>query len=102
MRLGRYTVGALLGRGGAGQVYRATLHGPGGLTRPVALKILHHGSDTIRHEARLSGLLRHRGLIDVYEIGEADGQWFCAMELCEGGSVTGLVQWAPTITRRKR
>jgi predicted ATPase len=82
-RLGRYVIGAPLGRGGAGTVYRATLHGPGGLRLPVALKLLHDRGELLKREARLGGLLRHDNLIDVYEVGEHDGQWFCALELAD-------------------
>ena len=65
-------------------MHAATLHGPGGFERRVALKVLHHGSEELRREARIGGLLRHRNLVDVYEVAEDDGQWFCAMELCDG------------------
>ena len=86
-RMGRYSLGRLLGAGGAGEVYRATLHGPGGLEKAVALKMLYSGSEALRREARIGGLLRHRHLVDVYEISEEDGKWFCAMEWCQGGSL---------------
>jgi predicted ATPase len=68
-------------------VRQATLIGPGGFRKPVALKILHDGTQSLSREARIGGLLRHRHLVDVYEIGEADGQWFCAMEMCAGGTL---------------
>ncbi len=84
MKLGRYELGPLLGEGGAGRVHEATLVGPGGFRMPVALKLLREGGDALRREARIGGLLRHRNLVDVYEVGQADGQWFCAMERCDG------------------
>jgi hypothetical protein len=65
-------------------VHAAVLVGPGGFRKPVALKILHRGAESLRREARIGGLLRHRHLVDVFEVGEVDGQWFCAMELCAG------------------
>ena len=83
-RIGRYDIRQLLGEGGAGRVYQAELCGPGGFRKPVALKVLHTGADELRREARIGGLLRHENLVDVYEIGEERGQWFCAMELCDG------------------
>ena len=65
-RLGRYVLGSVLGEGGAGVVYQATLHGPGGLTRPVAVKVLREGSTALIREARIGGLLRHQNLVDVH------------------------------------
>ncbi len=90
--LGRYRLLHPLGRGAHGTVYKAVQSGPGDLQRTVALKVLHAGAAGLWHEARLGGLLRHPHLVDVYEVGEVDGQVFCAMEWCEGGALTG---WAP-------
>jgi tetratricopeptide (TPR) repeat protein len=84
-RLGRYEIGSCIGRGGAGSVYEAVMVGPGALRKRVALKILDGGSSALRREARLGGFLRHRHLVDVYEVGQADGTWFLSMELCQGG-----------------
>lgn len=84
-RLGRYKVGALLGKGGAGQVYEAELRGPGGFRMAFALKVLHHGEHGLQREARIGGLLRHRNLVDVYEVGEEAGQWFCVLRAAARG-----------------
>ncbi|MCO4747625.1 MAG: tetratricopeptide repeat protein [Proteobacteria bacterium] len=83
-RLGRYEVGDLLGEGGSGRVFDAMRVGPGGMRKRVALKVLHDGAPGLAREARLGGLLRHDNLVDVYEVGEANGTWFCALERCEG------------------
>lgn len=89
-RIGRYELGAVLGRGGAGWVHASELVGPDGQRRPVAVKVLHAGGDALRREARLGGLLRHRNLVDVYEVGEHEGVWFCAMERCAGSLAAHL------------
>ena len=87
-QIGRYTLKELLGQGGAGEVYRGVLSGPGGFRRDVAVKMLIENVLSLEREARLGGLLRHQHLVDVYEIGESSGRWFCAMELCKGGALT--------------
>ncbi|MEZ4321745.1 MAG: protein kinase [Myxococcota bacterium] len=84
----------LLGEGGQGQVYEAILEGPAGFRKRVALKVLHDG-DGLRREARIGGLLCHPNLVDVYEVGEVDGTWFCAMEHCGGGSLADAPQLSP-------
>jgi len=94
-RFGRYELHSVMGEGGAGRVYAATLHGPGGLRRPVALKVLHDRAASLQREARIGGLLRHRHLVDVYEVGEEDGQWFAAMELCSGGALSAYLPLPP-------
>jgi serine/threonine protein kinase len=82
-QLGRYTLLDPLGEGGQGRVVEAEQHGPGGLVRRVALKLLESDADALFREARLTSLLRHPYLVDVYEVGTVDGVAFCAMELCE-------------------
>lgn len=94
-RIGRYELVGVLGRGGMGVVYEGVLHGPGGFRMPVAVKVLHEGGELLRREARIGGLLRHRHLVDVYEVAEQDGRWFCAMELCRGGSLAAYQPLPP-------
>ena len=72
-----YEVGALVGRGGMGEVYRAhDLR----LERPVALKLLSErlsDDDGFRErmlrESRLAASLDHPNVVPIYEAGEADG-----------------------------
>jgi non-specific serine/threonine protein kinase len=94
-RIGRYDLGPLLGEGGAGKVYEATRDGPTASRRRVALKILHSTVGPLEREARIGGLLRHRHLVDVFEIGQDDGQWFCAMELCSRGPLSRYIPLPP-------
>jgi len=91
-RLGRYTLTRMLGAGGAGRVYQGVMTGPGGFRRTVAIKVLHEGAGALRREARIGGLLRHQHLVDVYELGQDSGQSFAAMEFCEGGSLSELLE----------
>lgn len=87
-RLGRYQIESMLGRGGMGLVYRArdTV-----LDRDVALKLVPPDmlSDAERRarfvrEARSAAAAAHANIAAVYDVGEADGQVFLAMELVEG------------------
>jgi len=90
-RIGRYEVVTPLGTGGMAQVLVARARGPEGLGRLVALKrILPHLStdplivQQFLDEARIGLRLSHPNLVTVYDIGEAQGAYFIAMELVRG------------------
>src|SRR3954466_9037774 len=83
-----YSVEALIGRGGMGEVYRATDERLG---RPVALKVLADGvASDDRSRARLpeepprARSLDHPNVVPVYEAGQADGRLFLAMRYVAG------------------
>ncbi|MCA9490597.1 MAG: serine/threonine protein kinase, partial [Myxococcales bacterium] len=101
-RLGRYELVRVLGRGAAGVVVQAVLHGPAGFRKRVALKLLHasHGEDEARvaeliREARLGGLLSHPNVVSTLELGQVDGRWFVSMELVRGASLSALGRDGP-------
>jgi predicted ATPase/serine/threonine protein kinase len=91
---GRYTLLELLGKGGFARVFLAEMRGSAGFRKHIALKIIHHTyegdtADFIR-EGRLGGLLKHRNVVDTYDIGVEDGQAFIAMEAVDGASLAEL------------
>src|SRR5262252_9653632 len=87
-KLGRYEIRSKIGEGGMGQVYLAEdtrLH------RKVALKILPaelaSNRDRMRRfeqEATAAAALNHPNIAHIYEIGEAGGAHFIAMEFIDG------------------
>src|SRR4051812_22382014 len=93
--VGRYRLGERLGRGGMGDVYRATDQV---LARQDAVKLFRPDvSDEAldqRHEseARVLAGLNHPGLVSVYDIGTDDEQPFLVMELVEGETLADLVR----------
>ncbi|MFN0247024.1 MAG: serine/threonine-protein kinase [Kofleriaceae bacterium] len=82
-RIGRYTLGRVIGRGAMGVVHVA--HDPE-LGRDVALKILRPRAspERLRREAKALAKLADPNVVRVYDIGEDAGQIFIAMELVEG------------------
>jgi two-component system LytT family response regulator len=97
--LSHYHVLEEIGRGGVGVVYRAL---DTTLGREVALKILGPaaGRDPeqerrLQQEARAAASLAHPAVSVIYEIGEADGATFIAMELVRGRPLSALIGGAP-------
>ena len=99
-RFGRYELQCVLGKGGMGSVFGAELHGPAGFRKPVAIKVLQlelvndlseSATAAFIREARLGGQLKHPNVIDVYELGEVDGQLFISMEWVRGLTVRQLI-----------
>ena len=88
---GRYRLLGRIGEGGMAEVYRAMMTGPEGFERELVLKrILPRLSDTgdfktmFIREAKISALLLHPNIVQIYEFGEADGAYFIAMESVQG------------------
>ncbi len=93
--LKHYKIEELLGMGGMGVVYRAR---DTKLQRPVALKILKPElvADPGRKsrfivEAQSAAAVTHPAIASIYDIDEADGTMFIAMEYIEGRTVGRLI-----------
>jgi eukaryotic-like serine/threonine-protein kinase len=91
MRLGRYELALRLARGGMAEVFLARQAGPAGFEKMVAVKrILPHLSRSpefvqmFLDEARIAALLDHPHITHVYDVGEADGLYYLAMEYVAG------------------
>ena len=85
---GRYRLHHCLGSGGMGTVYAASRVIDG---QQLALKIIRreHTEDPtmlarFQREGRLISTIRHPNIVEVFQLDEADGSWFIAMELLEG------------------
>src|SRR6266478_3200821 len=87
-QLGPYEIGAPLGAGGMGEVYRAK---DTRLDRTVAIKILpaHLSSDPVRkqrfeREAKTISSLNHPHVCTLHDVGSQDGVDYLVMECVEG------------------
>jgi serine/threonine protein kinase len=95
----RYELGELLGSGHFSTgVYRAVHHD---LDRQVAVKLLElqhpdHRADLLAEGRRMAKLPQHDHIVKVLDAGDWDDDHvYLAVELCDGGSLEGLVRGGP-------
>src|SRR5579872_1477753 len=93
---GRYEILQLLGEGGMGAVYKAQDRE---LDRPVALKLIRPelaASSAMlarfKQELLLSRQVKHKNVIRIYDLGDADGAKFITMEYVDGRDLRSLIQ----------
>jgi eukaryotic-like serine/threonine-protein kinase len=101
--MGSYHLGELLGRGGMGEVYKATHRM---LARPAAIKLIHPqvlaardrksaglAVARFKREAEAAAQLRSPHTVELYDFGETeDGTLYFVMELLEGMDLESLVR----------
>ncbi|NMB73852.1 MAG: TonB family protein [Myxococcales bacterium] len=96
---GKYRLAKRIGVGGMAEVWLATAAGPGGITRPVAIKrILPHLAEDREFlsmffdEARLLARLNHPNIVQIYEMGKTEGGYALVMEFVHGASMEKLLR----------
>jgi serine/threonine protein kinase len=94
-----YQILGVLGRGGMGVVYKARQLSP---PRTVALKMIrdggHAGTEALarfRTEAEAAARLQHPNIVQIYEVGEHNGQPFFSLEFCPWGSLDKKLAGTP-------
>src|SRR6266702_782676 len=93
-RVGKFELHEIIGEGAMGAVWRAY---DSVIRRFVALKLLSRAGrsadaqDRFMREARAAGALQHSAIVTIYDLGEADGQLFIAMELVDGRDLSSII-----------
>ncbi|HEX6839521.1 MAG TPA: protein kinase, partial [Polyangia bacterium] len=99
--LGSYQLLSQLAVGGMAEIYVARTHGVGGFEKLVALKVIHpnYSADPdfvqmLVDEAKLSVQLTHANIVQTFDLGRVDEQYYIAMELIDGIDLYKLLRRA--------
>ena len=91
IQFGKYSLYERIGRGGMAEVFKGRIQGPAGFERVFVVKrILPHLSDDpafVRmfvDEAKLSARLNHPNIVQIFELGAVDDEYFISMEYVSG------------------
>src|SRR5215831_1358241 len=98
-RLGRYELITQIGQGGMAEVQLALQRGPAGFEKLVVVKLVHDTLatqktfvDMLLDEARVAALVKHPNVVDIYDLGQAGGRYFIAMEYLEGEPLLAVLR----------
>jgi eukaryotic-like serine/threonine-protein kinase len=105
---GKYELLERLGMGGMAIVYRARYTAAPGITKPVVIKkVLDVYAENpafvelFIHEARISVGLSHGNIVQVFDFGQVNGEYFLAMELVEGQPLSRVLKKAQAMSLAK-
>jgi serine/threonine protein kinase len=94
---GKYYLLERIGVGGMAEVFLAVAIGPQGFQRTLVIKRmlshLSHDRAFVKmfiDEAKLSGLLSHPNLVQIFEFGQIDDSFFIAMEYVQGETLLAV------------
>ncbi len=98
-KIGRYTLFDRIGRGGMADIFLARAETDLGVTRLAVVKqVLPHladsreFSDLLITEAKLAARLDHANIVQVHDLGRADGYLYIAMQYVEGFDLNELLR----------
>ena len=95
---GRFRLVRKVAQGGMARVYEAEQLGPSGFAKRIALKVIHPEYATEKawlqlfiDEAKLSANLIHGNIVQIYQLGEIEGEFFIAMEYIQGPTLRSII-----------
>jgi serine/threonine-protein kinase len=105
---GKYELIERLGMGGMAIVYRARYTAAPGITKSVVIKkvldVYAENPAFVKlfiHEARISVGLNHGNIVQVFDFGQVNGEYFLAMELVEGQPLSRVLKKAQAMNLAK-
>jgi serine/threonine protein kinase len=103
---GKYLLLRPLAKGGMGEIYMAALGQMGGFEKLCVIKkVLSERADPSKakrflDEAKVVLRLNHSALVNTFDAGEVDGEFYIAMEMVEGKDLREV--WNRCVRRRQR
>src|SRR5688500_6933540 len=106
-RFGPYVILDRIGDGGMAEIFLAKVQGYSGFEKLIALKKIHPRysenqtfAQMLIHEAKLAASLQHFNVVQVYDLGEIEGQVFVGMEYVRGRDLAAVL--SNTYRRKER
>src|ERR1700733_11927334 len=98
-QLGKYTLVRRLATGGMAELFLAIQRSVGGFEKLIVIKRILPSMNQDRafiemllHEARVAATLSHPNIVQVFDLGAADGAYFIAMEHVDGEDLRSIVR----------
>jgi serine/threonine-protein kinase len=98
-RFGRFELMLEMGSGGMATLYLARIRGPQNFEKLIAIKKIHdHLSseqefvEMFLDEARISAMIHHPNVVQIFDLGSIDGAYFIAMEYVHGQDLAQLLR----------
>ncbi|MEZ4266368.1 MAG: protein kinase [Myxococcota bacterium] len=95
---GKYELLEKIGVGGMAEIYKARVAGPDGFEKIQVVKTILPAYAQNRAfilmliaEAKVSSVLQHANIVQIFELGEIDGQYYIAMEYVEGADLLAIL-----------
>src|SRR6478735_6007439 len=95
----RYTILRKIADGGTAEIFLAKQHGAQGFEKAVVLKRIFttfYADPQFRHmlvdEAHVAMTLNHSNVVQVLDLGEAEGRYFLALELVDGWTLDRILR----------
>jgi serine/threonine protein kinase len=103
----RYRITERVAAGGMAEVFRGVAESLQGFKKNIAIKRILPALTKNKKfvamfldEARLSLLLQHANIVQVFDIGHSDDTYFIVMEYVDGVDLKALMEWRRRINRR--
>jgi eukaryotic-like serine/threonine-protein kinase len=95
-----------IGRGGMAEVFRAVAQGVEGFQRVFVVKRIQREQsenpalvEMFANEARISALLNHPNIVQVFDFGQLDGSYFISMEYLRGKDLLAVLRQMRAVGR---